>query len=415
MNPLRKQMDMLESRRLAAVLPHIRGRLLDVGCGYNNLVQAYGGGVGADIHVWNGIDVQIGDATTLPFPDNHFDTVTIVAALNHVPDREAALKEAWRVLCPSGKLLVTMIGPLTGQLAHLVFRHDEAVRGGLDTGEVKGMSREEVCDLLGKSGFALIEEHRFELRLNTLFVAEKRPDVLCTEQKSKVSIIIPVYNEQSSIGEVIDRVCAVELGGLEKEIIIADDGSLDDTPSIIAEKHKQHPCIAKVHTSLINLGKGAAIRLGLEFTRGDIILIQDADLELDPAEFPVLLAPILRGKADVVYGSRFRMRSSNIPLRTRLANRFLTLFTNLLYGSKLTDMATAYKVFRSDVIRGLELRSARFEFEPEVTAKLLMAGYKIVEVPISYNPRTVDEGKKVGWIDGVEYIYTLLKYRFFDG
>ncbi len=235
-----------------------------------------------------------------------------------------------------------------------------------------------------------------------------------TEQNSKVSIIIPVYNEQSTIGEVIDRVCAVELGGLEKEIIIADDGSLDDTPAIIAEKHKQHPCITKVHTSLINLGKGAAIRFGLEFTRGDIILIQDADLELDPEELPALLAPILSGEADAVYGSRFRMRSSNIPLRTRLANRFLTLFTNLLYGSKLTDMATAYKVFRSEVIKGLKLRSARFEFEPEVTAKLLLAGYKIVEVPISYNPRTVDEGKKVGWIDGIEYVHTLLKYRFLD-
>jgi glycosyltransferase involved in cell wall biosynthesis len=247
-----------------------------------------------------------------------------------------------------------------------------------------------------------------------LFVAQKQPDTFSTEQEIKVSVIIPVYNEQSTIAEVIDRVCAVDLGGLEKEIIIADDGSRDDTPAILADKHKQHSCITKVHTSLINLGKGAAIRFGLEFATGDVILIQDADLELSPEEFPTLLAPILRGEADVVYGSRFQRWTSNIPLRTRLANWFLTLFTNLLYGSRLTDMATAYKVFRSEVIKGLKLRSARFEFEPEVTANLLLAGHRIVEVPISYNPRSVDEGKKVGWIDGIEYIYTLLKCRFFS-
>lgn len=414
MEPQRKQMDVLEGRRLAAVLPHIRGRLLDIGCGYNNLVYAYGSGVGVDVHVWNGTDVQISGASALPFPDNYFDTVTVVAALNHIPDRELALEEAWRVLCPNGKLLVTMIGPLTGWLAHLIFRHDESVRGGLDTGELKGMGRTEVRGLLEKSGFEPVEERRFEFGLNTLFVAEKRADGVLSKQEAKVSVIIPVYNEQSTIAEVIDRVCAVELDGFEKEIIVADDGSRDDTPAIIADKHKQHPCITKVHTSLINLGKGAAIRFGLEFTTGDIILIQDADLELNPEEYPELLDPILRGEADVVYGSRFRGRSSNIPLRTRLANRFLTLFTNLLYGSRLTDMATAYKAFRSEIIKGLRLRSARFEFEPEVTAKLLLAGYKIVEVPISYNPRTVDEGKKVGWIDGIEYIYTLLKYRFLD-
>jgi glycosyltransferase involved in cell wall biosynthesis len=230
---------------------------------------------------------------------------------------------------------------------------------------------------------------------------------------SKVSIIVPVYNEQSTIAEVIDRVRAVELPGLEKEIIIADDGSRDNSPSIINNMQKQHSNLIKVHTSLINLGKGAAIRFGLEYATGDIILMQDADLELNPEAYPALLAPILRGEADVVYGSRFRGRSKGIPLRTQLANRFLVLLTNVLYGSKLTDMATAYKVFRSKVIKGLTLKSARFEFEPEVTAKILLARHKIFEVPISYSPRSVSEGKKVGWIDGIEYIYTLLKYRIF--
>jgi glycosyltransferase involved in cell wall biosynthesis len=229
----------------------------------------------------------------------------------------------------------------------------------------------------------------------------------------KLSVIIPVYNEESTIAEVIDRVSALEVPGFEKEIIVADDGSRDESASIIDNYRKKYPNIIKVHTSLINLGKGAAIRFGLEYATGDVILIQDADLELQPEEYPWLVEPILRGETDVVYGSRFRGSAKNIPFKTRVANWVLTKFSNLLYGSKLTDMATAYKVFRSEVIKGLRLRSARFEFEPEVTAKLLMSGYKIVEVPISYHPRSVDEGKKIGWIDGIEYIYTLLKYRFF--
>ena len=229
----------------------------------------------------------------------------------------------------------------------------------------------------------------------------------------KLSVIIPVYNEESTIAEVIDRVSALEVPGFEKEIIVADDGSRDESPTIIDGYRRKYPNIIKVHTSLINLGKGAATRFGLEYATGDVTLIQDADLELQPEEYPRLVEPILRGETDVVYGSRFRGAAKNIPFKTRAANWVLTRFTNLLYGSKLTDMATAYKVFRSEAIKGLRLRSARFEFEPEVTAKLLTSGYKIVEVPISYHPRSVAEGKKIGWIDGIEYIYTLLKYRFF--
>lgn len=244
---------------------------------------------------------------------------------------------------------------------------------------------------------------------------EHQTNSLSKQRKLRLSVIIPVYNEQSTVAEVVEQVCEAEVSGLDKEIIIADDGSRDETPAVIAKLRREHSDIIKVHTSLINLGKGAAIRFGLEFATGDLILIQDADLELNPGEYPALLAPLLRGEADVVYGSRFREPSKRIPRRTRLANWFLTQLTNLLYGAKLTDMATAYKVFRSEVIKGLTLRSARFEFEPEVTAKLLRSGYKIVEVPVSYQPRTVLEGKKIGWIDGLEYIYTLVKYRFFEG
>ncbi|MDD5195395.1 MAG: glycosyltransferase family 2 protein [Candidatus Omnitrophica bacterium] len=227
----------------------------------------------------------------------------------------------------------------------------------------------------------------------------------------KLSIIIPVYNEQSTVKEVVGRICALALP-LEKEIIIVEDGSSDESPEIVAELARLHPDIIKVYVSLINLGKGCAIRTGLVLATGDIILIQDADLELNPEEYPQLLAPILQGKTDVVYGSRFKNKSNKIPLTPRLANFFLTFLTNILYKSSLSDMATAYKVFRRDIVKNIRLTSTGFEFEPEITAKLLLLGHKIIEVPISYDPRSVLEGKKINWRDGFKYTYALLKYRF---
>ncbi|MFN8457602.1 MAG: glycosyltransferase family 2 protein [Anaerolineae bacterium] len=227
-----------------------------------------------------------------------------------------------------------------------------------------------------------------------------------------LSIVIPVYNEQSTIKEVIERVLAVELADIQKEIIISDDGSTDGSVEIIERERLAHSDLVKVHASIINLGKGAAVRFGFKYASGDIIIIQDADLELNPNEYVKLLQPILEGRTDVVYGSRFKTQNRNIPLKTRLANHFLTTLANLLYGSRLTDMQTAYKVFRSDVIKSLRLRCVGFDIDPEITAKLLKAGYTIHEVPISYNPRTAQEGKKISWRDGIEAIYTLLKYKF---
>ncbi|MDE3090871.1 MAG: glycosyltransferase family 2 protein [Chloroflexota bacterium] len=230
----------------------------------------------------------------------------------------------------------------------------------------------------------------------------------------KLTVVIPVYNEQETIHEVVERVCAVDLGSIEKEIVISDDGSTDSTPAAIENSRNAHAEIVRVYTSPTNLGKGAAVRLGMSLAKGDVIIIQDADLELDPAEYSRILDPFLTHSADVVYGSRFARHTSRISARTRWANRFLTTLTNLLFSGHLTDMETAYKAFRREVIQKIRLRCVRFDFEPEITAKLLRAGYAIHEVPISYNPRSAAAGKKISWVDGIEAIYTLLRCRFVD-
>lgn len=232
------------------------------------------------------------------------------------------------------------------------------------------------------------------------------------EPLRRLSVVIPVYNEESSISSVVQKILSLDLGGLELEVIISDDGSTDGTADAITEIRNQHATVVRTHTSPTNLGKGAAVRLGMALATGDVIIIQDADLELKPEEYGRLLQPIADGRAEVVYGSRFMVRNPGIPLRTRLANRFLTVMTNLLYGARLTDMETAYKAFRAEVVKPLKLRCVRFDFEPEVTARILQSGHRILEVPVSYEPRTALEGKKVRFVDGVDAIITLLRCRF---
>lgn len=222
-----------------------------------------------------------------------------------------------------------------------------------------------------------------------------------------LSVIIPVYNEKSTISEVIEKVSAVELP-IEKEIIVVDDGSTDGTVEILQTNSVK---ITKTYLTPINVGKGAAVRIGLTLTKGDVILIQDADLELNPNEYKLLLEPIFEGKTQVVYGSRFLGENRVAPVR-RMANYFLTFTTNLLFRTKLTDMETAYKVFTAEVAAKLSLQAARFEIEPEITAQIVRQGFTILEVPITYRPRTKFEGKKIKWKDGMKALWTLLKYRF---
>ena len=225
----------------------------------------------------------------------------------------------------------------------------------------------------------------------------------------KLSIIVPVYNEEATIREVLETIRTVEIADMEREIIVVDDGSNDESTRLIKEAEQEYPNLIRTYVSPINLGKGAAVRMGLKYATGDIIIFQDSDLELDPNEYLNLLKPILEGKTKVVYGSRFRAKhDKQIPRKTIWSNRFLTFLTNVLYRSRLTDMETAYKVFTKDAISEIRLRCAGFDIEPEITARLLQNRFKIIEVPITYNPRTIREGKKIGFRDGLDAIWTLV-------
>lgn len=227
-----------------------------------------------------------------------------------------------------------------------------------------------------------------------------------------LSIIIPCYNEKNTVLEILEKVSSVETG-MEKEIIIIDDGSTDGTREILQSiRDKGNTVVAQVIFHPRNMGKGMAIRTGLKHASGDVVIIQDADLEYDPEDYPKLVAPIVEGKASVVYGSRNLERNEKSYWTYYLGGRFLSILTNLLYGSSITDEATCYKVFSRQVIDNIDLECKGFEFCPEVTAKVLRKGYNIFEVPIQYSPRRIEEGKKICLKDGIQAVWILLKYRF---
>jgi glycosyltransferase involved in cell wall biosynthesis len=227
----------------------------------------------------------------------------------------------------------------------------------------------------------------------------------------KVSIVIPVYNEKTTIKEILRRVKAVKLG-LAREIVIVDDCSNDGTSDILKRLAKQPSLKIVFHDK--NRGKGAALRTGFSRASGDIILIQDADLEYDPREYPRLLEPILEGRADVVYGSRFLSGPHRVFFFWHyVGNKLLTTFSNIVSNLNLTDMETCYKVFKREVLQKIRLRSERFGFEPEITIKLAKLRCRIYEVPISYAGRDYSEGKKIGWKDGLAAVYHIIRFGLF--
>ncbi|PJE70023.1 glycosyl transferase [Candidatus Shapirobacteria bacterium CG10_big_fil_rev_8_21_14_0_10_48_15] len=226
----------------------------------------------------------------------------------------------------------------------------------------------------------------------------------------KLSMIIPVFNEKKTLGELIRRVMAVSLPGVKKEIIIVDDKSTDSSRKVLGQIKKQSPQF-KILYHQRNQGKGAAVRTGLKNATGDYVLIQDADLEYDPQDISRLLKPIQEGKAEVVYGSRFTGEHRNMFFWHMIGNKLLSFLTNLLYNTTLSDMEVCYKLFPRQLITTGELQENRWGFDPEITAKILRKGVRIYEVPISYAGREVQEGKKIAWQDGFRVFWALLRYR----
>ncbi len=227
----------------------------------------------------------------------------------------------------------------------------------------------------------------------------------------KLSVIIPVYNERNTIQEILRRVRRVDLGDMERELVVVDDGSTDGTRDILS---MEADSTTKIILHETNKGKGAALRTGLANATGDLIIFQDADLEYDPDEYPRLIEPVLKGKAEVVYGSRFTGERRNMLFWHYVGNRLLVLITNILYNTTLSDMETCYKLFTRKSLEGIEIKSNRFDVEPEITAKILKKKIRIYEVPISYTGREIEEGKKISWRDGIPALWALIKYRFVD-
>ena len=224
-----------------------------------------------------------------------------------------------------------------------------------------------------------------------------------------ISIVVPVYNEARTVADVIQRLIAIDLPAT-REILVVNDGSTDGTREVL-DRIAQRPELRIIHAEK-NGGKGSAIRIGFAKASGTIVAIQDADLELDPAQLAELTQPILDGRSSVVYGSRFLAGRPAAPWLSIFANQVLTGVTNLLYGGRLTDMETCYKVMTRDIAQSLNLESNRFDIEPEITAKLLRAGHSILELPIRFEPRSRAQGKKIGWRDGFRAIQVLFRYRF---
>ena len=237
------------------------------------------------------------------------------------------------------------------------------------------------------------------------------------ERTLLLSVLMPVFNEREYLRECVETILAVPLpGNIGREILLVDDASTDETRNIASALARENPETIRLFVQEKNGGKGTAIQRAIAEMKGDLAIIQDADMEYDPNDYLVLLPPLLDGRADVVYGSRFATKSERpiLKYRHQLGNKFLTFLSNLMTDMNLTDMETCYKLFRADILRDLNLESRRFGIEPEITAKIARRNHSVFEVPIRYDARTRAEGKKIGWRDGVSAIYTIFKYSFRD-
>jgi len=230
---------------------------------------------------------------------------------------------------------------------------------------------------------------------------------------TKLSIVIPVYNEKNTLEPLVEKVKKVDLGPVEKEIILVDDASTDGSVELLKGLQQADPSL-KIFFQAANSGKGATLREGFSHTTGDYVIVQDADLEYEPKDYKKLLRALEEENVDVVYGSRFSGNYEDMSNLHYVGNKLLTLISNILFGVMLTDMETCYKLMPGEFIRSLKIKSARFNFEPEITAKILRSGKRIREVPISYKGRSHSEGKKITWRDGLSAVTTLLRFRFFN-
>ena len=234
------------------------------------------------------------------------------------------------------------------------------------------------------------------------------------KKNKTLSIIMPVYNEEKTLAQIVDKVQITKIGGVKKELIIVNDASTDASDKIIKELIKKYSNIHYYQHS-VNLGKGAAVRTGFKKFTGDFVVIQDGDLEYNPEELNKLIIPLIENTADVVYGSRVLGKIKGFKISSHYyGNLFLSLVTSLLYGKKITDMETCYKMMKREVAKNIRIKSNRFDIEPEITAKIIKKGYRFKERPIEYNSRSFEEGKKITWKDGLKALFVLLKYRFTD-
>jgi SAM-dependent methyltransferase len=402
------------------------GRVLDAGCGSALLLKLLSARIPRDKLF--GIDlnenlprvlksgafvVMQADIRHTPFASGFFEVVYCLDILEHIEDLPNALRELRRILKPSGVLIVSIpMENIFYKLCRLILKGTVSSDEGPSAGKHYWDGR----SLLAELNSLFIVENVANLPLPGIFTLFKivklrsRPAGTLQPAK-KVSIVIPVYNEQDTILALVDRVLRAPRSELECEVIIVNDCSSDRTGVMLKQVSDDR---VRVFHHDINRGKGAALRTGFAHVTGDIVIVQDADLEYCPEEYPLLLQPIVDGCADVVYGSRFKGRNRRVhsSLAFFLGGQLVTWVANILYGLRLSDEPTCYKVFRANLLRDLDLKCERFEFCPEITAKLARLKFSILEVPISYKPRSPEEGKKIKWHDGIEAVWTLLRYRF---